>query len=213
MKRYAALVCLVSLIVFASVSGRAQMPTPSFTLAAGNITMPSSGNGLIPFTLTSVNGFVGSVHVGCTTPDAPAGVTEPVCDGEPVSPPTVLAANATATGVVGLCACKYIAPTASSRLNRSGPGAGASWALAGALMLGFGLQRKRAHRYGRLLLAVGMLIGLAGVSACGGGVLTLTPGTYTYTISATEANNPSSSVTTKATVTVPRGIVVQTGPF
>ncbi|MGA7155282.1 MAG: hypothetical protein WBY53_00450 [Acidobacteriaceae bacterium] len=43
--------------------------------------------------------------------------------------------------------------------------------------------------------------------------MTLTPGTYTYTISATEANNPSSSVTTKATVTVPRGIVVQTGPF
>jgi hypothetical protein len=45
-------------------SGQAQSATPAFTISASNTTMPASGMGAIPFTLTSVNGFAGSVVVG-----------------------------------------------------------------------------------------------------------------------------------------------------
>jgi hypothetical protein len=41
----------------------AATPAPSFTISATNVAMPLSGIVSIPFTLTSVNGFVGSVAV------------------------------------------------------------------------------------------------------------------------------------------------------
>jgi hypothetical protein len=82
-------------------------------------------------------------------------------------------------------------------------------------MLGLGLKRKRSRQSARLLLAVGMLIGLTGIGACSGPE-TLTPGTYTYTLNASSyvQNNTSLSASTTVTVTVPPGIVVvpTTGP-
>ena len=63
----------------------------------------------------------------------------------------------------------------------------------------------------RLMLAVGALIGLTGMSACGNGVETLTPGLYTYTLTANPSaqSNPPLSVSTTVNVTVPPGIIVQ----
>jgi hypothetical protein len=81
-------------------------------------------------------------------------------------------------------------------------------------MLGLGLKRKRSRQSTRLLLAVGMLIGLTGIDACASSPETLTPGVYTYTLHAYEQNNTSPSASTTVTVTVPPGIVVvpTTGP-
>ncbi|MHB8304072.1 MAG: hypothetical protein ACYDC6_14830, partial [Acidobacteriaceae bacterium] len=202
----------VSLLTLGFGFGSAQAfaATPSFTISASNITMPFSGTGSIPFTLTSVNGFAGTVHVTCTAPNPPAGVRVPaVSEGGPVTPPYVLTANATAKGVIVILASPPV-PT-PARLNHPRPGEGASWALAGALMLGLGLRSRRAHRFTRLLLAVGMLIGLMGISACGSSPETLTPGSYTYTLNANayDQNNTSLSASTTVNVTVPPGIVVQ----
>jgi hypothetical protein len=217
MKRNVALCCLGLFLPFAVVPSRAQMPTPvpSFTITAIGITMPSSGTGLIPFTLTSVNGFAGTLNITCTPPNPAAGVREPVCGGGSVTS-FALAAKATVTGNASLMAYVYFPPKASSRLDLQRRGEGTSWALAGVLMLGFGLQRRRArrlgYRSGLLLLAVGTLIGLTGISACSAGPETLTPGVYAYTVTATDQNDTSSSVSTTVQVTVPSGIDVQAAP-
>jgi hypothetical protein len=221
MTRNKALSCLVVLLTLAPGLCAAQppAPTPGFTISASNITM-SSSNTSIPFTLTSVNGFTGSVAVSCTPPNPPAGVNEPECGNfGPATGPIVLTANGTATGAVALLAYKPLPTPTVSRLNHLGHGRGTSWALAGVLMLGLGSLRKRSrtkrsHLFTHLSLAVGMLIGLTGITACGGPE-TLTPGTYSYTLTATQVAlplPPNPSVSTTATVTVPAGIVVQPGP-
>jgi hypothetical protein len=64
MKRNKILACVASLVAVTLFWGGAQAlaAAPGFTISATNITMPSSGNGSIPITLTSVNGFAGG---GC----------------------------------------------------------------------------------------------------------------------------------------------------
>jgi hypothetical protein len=83
--------------------------------------------------------------------------------------------------------------------------------MAGLFLLGLSLQRK-AQKFKGLLLTVGLLIGSAGFSACSAGPVTLTPGTYAYTLSASEPNETSSSATATVQVTVPPGIYVQPTP-
>jgi hypothetical protein len=214
MKRKIAMSCLIALLAFASSRGRAQapVPVPSFTISASNITMPSSGEGPIPFTITSVNGFAGSIGVNCNPPNPATGVREPGCEGGPAMAPLVLTANGTATGGVYIDAIDPLPAHEVSRLNLPGHGRGASWALAGVLLLGFGLRRRKGWS-GSVLLTLGLLIGLTGLGACGGPV-TLTPGVYTYTLNAftSGGTSPSISTSTTANVTVPPGIVVQPGP-
>jgi hypothetical protein len=81
-------------------------------------------------------------------------------------------------------------------------------------MLGIGLQRKRTRRFARVLLAIGV-IGLTGMGISGcGGPPTLTPGAYVFTLKA-NSNPPLGalglSASTTATVTVPAGIVTNSG--
>jgi hypothetical protein len=75
-------------------------------------------------------------------------------------------------------------------------------ALAGALLLGFAFRLRAAPRLTLTLIAAGALAGLAGISACGGNSDAVTPGTYAYTISATDVST-AVSVTTSVNVVVP----------
>ena len=149
-------------------TGQAQSATPSFTISAGNATMPTSGAGAIPFTLTSVNGFAGSVWVGCGPANPPTGSILPQCNftGPIAPPPLTLTANGTVTGSLNLVA--YIPPCTTNpcpvNLQRRPPHRGAvNLAFAGALLLGLGFRR-RARRLGLVLLVVGVLAGFAGVA-------------------------------------------------
>ncbi len=213
MQRNKALTCLASLLTLALGSGSAQAltATPSFTISAANFTMPSSGGGNIPITLTSVNGYVGTVVVICTPPSEPAGVILPYCDlPGPVASTYVLTANATMKEGIGISSIPPLPPSAAM-LNLAGHGSETGWVLAGVFMLGVGLRRRKARWPMRLLLTAGMLIGLTGIGACGGSTslishATLTPGTYTYTLNAHDQVNPSLSATATATVTIPAGI-------
>jgi hypothetical protein len=63
------------------VGGRALAATPSFTILASNVTMPPSGAGSIPYTLTSVNGYSGTVMVHCDDYNAPEEAKLPICGG------------------------------------------------------------------------------------------------------------------------------------
>jgi hypothetical protein len=187
---------------------RVPAPAPSFTISASNVTMPSSGTVTIPFMLTSVNGFAGMVAVNCTAPTVPAGVKAPYCyDGGPVRAYT-LTADGTTTGGMEIVASKPSVVPETTGLNHLNHGEGASWAVAGVLILGIGLQRKRTRRFPRVSLATGMILALAGIEICGcGGPPTLTPGAYPFTLNANSVSiSPVLTASTTATVTVPAGI-------
>jgi hypothetical protein len=219
MKRSTARTCLLSLLTLSFSAALAQAPaSPAFMLSASNSTMPSNGDGGIPIILTSINGFTGTVVVGCGQPTVAAGVTAPVCDYPgPVASTYTLAANATLNKVIGVAPPIDTFPTARLRLPTHGAPheshrEAAAFSLAAALMLGLGLRRRRAHPSTSLLLAVAMLMTLSAMTACAG-PKTLTPGTYTYTLVASEyePSDPATlppPVTVTATVTVPSGVVI-----
>jgi hypothetical protein len=185
-------------------------PAPSITISTSNVTMPSSGTVTIPFTLTSVNGFVGSVAVDCIAPTEPVGVNAPYCEDYGPVRAYPLTADGTATGSYQVVAIPPNVVPAARAANLLRLDQGASWALAGVLMLGIGLQRKRTRRFARVLLAIGV-IGLTGLGISGcGGPPTLTPGAYVFTLNANSvspAMGPFASTT--STVTVPAGIVTK----
>jgi len=194
-------------------SGHAQSATPSFTIAASDATMPTSGAGAIPFTLTSVNGFAGTVGVSCGPANPPTGSILPQCNytGSAIAtPPYTLTASGTVTGSLNLVA--YIPPCSSpcpAKLLDRPLHRGAvnlALALAGALPLGLGFRR-RARWPWLALLIVGILVGLAGIACGAGNRNTLTPGSFVYTVSATSTGtSPTLAVNTTVNVTVPAGI-------
>jgi len=211
MTRSETLTCLVVFSALASGLCAAQLPAvapaPSFTISATNVTMPSSGSVAIPFTLTSVNGFVGSVAVDCIAPTEPAGVKAPFCEDYGPVRAFPLTADGTATGSYEVVAIPPLTYPAARGANPLKHDRGGSWALAGVLILGLGLQRKRTRRFARVLVAIGV-IGLTGLGISGcGGPPTLTPGAYVFTLNATSVTTPTLTASTTATVTVPAGIV------
>jgi hypothetical protein len=205
----AVLWALVTVTIF-GVPLFAATPSPSFTITATNVTMSSttsSGSGSSSFTLTSVNGYAGTVGINCSNLDPPAGVNVPICDfGGPAFPVSyTLTANQVVTGSIlflnsqppckdGVCPVSL--PHRGARRLPQG------LALAGALLLGFGFRRRTARWLTLTLLAVGTLAGLAAISACGGNNNVVTPGTYAYTIMAKDLTT-NASATTSIHVTVP----------
>lgn len=185
-------------------SSPALAATPDFTITATNVVMTShdsSGTGSTTFTLTSVNGYTGSVQVTCDPPTPPEGATIPYCGGGPVSRAYNLTANETAKG--GISFTNVPVPEAVvNRKSNETHGKSIALGLAGLLFLGLRFRRNAARWFTLVLLAVVTLAGLSGVVACGGSSSVVTPGTYTYAIKATDINT-SVSVSTSISVTVP----------
>jgi hypothetical protein len=186
--------------------------TPSFTITATNVAVSSSsssGVGSSTFTLTSVNGYAGSVRVTCALPTPPAGVKVPYCTGGfpapgpaavPAQPPIALTANEVVTGTVPFF--NAATPVPFSMLRQPARRLAQGIALAGLLLFGFSFRRTASRRLTLMLLALGTLAGLAGISACGGNNSVVTPGTYAYTTTATDVNT-AVAVNASVNVTVP----------
>jgi hypothetical protein len=215
MRTRSLLVLLGSFLTVIAGLGRAhaQGATPSFTISASNATMPASGAGAIPFTLSSVNGFAGAVYVTCGPANPPTGSILPQCNytgGGPAAPPHTLTANETVTGSLNLVAyippCSNPCPVKLDLQPHPHHRGAVNLALAGALLLGVGFRR-RTRRLRLALLIVGILAGLAGIACGAGNSNTLTPGTFAYTVSAAQAGPlPILAVSTTVNVTVPAGI-------
>jgi hypothetical protein len=173
--------------------------TPGFSIAATNVTLTASGTGSTTFTLTSLNGYTGLVAVTCDATNPPVGAKLPYCGGGPIVAFT-LTADKAVSGSMGFYTGAV--PLAAGLTHGAGYTPAAGLALAGSLLLGLGFRRRARHWLLLALLAVGTLAGLAGISACGGNANGLTPGTYQYTMTATDVNT-SAQVTSSFNVTVP----------
>ncbi len=206
MPRYRLLAFGILAVVTVTLSSApllAATPSPSFTITATNAAMSSSsstGSGSSTFTLTSVNGYTGSVGINCNAPTIPAGVKVPYCD-VPLPPRAyTLTSNQVVTGNLSLF--NFPVPVPASARHRRGHGLASGLALAGALLLGVGYWRRAARRLTFSLFALSAFFALLGISACGSSNSYVTPGTYAYTVAATDLNT-SATVTATFNVTVP----------
>lgn len=202
-RRLAALFTLLLVLVCGLSGAYALAGTPDFAISASNVTMPASGNGYSKFTVTNIP-ITGTMNIATsfagTNPDAKI----PTCGN---FPPVLYPATA-GVSLTGTIACypygAGLPASLHSRPHRSGYLPAAGLALAGALMIGF--RRRARRRLALMVLAVGALAGMAGISACGGNPNAMTPGTYQLTISAYNEGTvtPLGVVaTTTISVTVP----------
>ena len=195
------------IVVFFSSSALAA--TPGFTITAANVTMSATGSNLVTFTLTSVDGYSGTIEVICdpNATNAPVGATLPPCgQPSPIADPEVytLAANGTVQGSFPLITTFPPCSPCPVKLDRPRRGFASGLALAGALLIGLGFRRRVARWFVLALLAFGTLAGPAGISACGGtSGGTLTPGVWPYVVQAW-SQDETEAVTIN--VTVPPGI-------
>jgi len=193
----------------AAPRARASVITPNFTISATNVTMPlSQGScsngvctvqyGISTFTLTSVDGYTGAPQVvSCAVANPPAGAVLPTCYqhgliGE-------LSANGKGVGeILFIAPGQTLPPSPAALMHRTGRLAGT--ALAAVFLFGIGLRRRAKRWFSLVLLATGVLTGLAAISACGGSGNSMTPGTYAYNVTATDANGVSAATTVNVTI-------------
>jgi hypothetical protein len=192
---------LVGLIVALNCwfsGSQASAATPNFTVSATNSTMPGAGFGSIPITITSVDGYTGTITVNCGPTNPPVGAKLPICGGPTAPPVYKLTANASVNGSITLMPFGDDFPTPASLPRPSGHGRATSLALAGLVLLGMGLRRRGLPLLGLALFAA---VSLAGMSGCAAGGNGMTPGTYSYAINAGDINT-GAYVSTSVQVTV-----------
>jgi hypothetical protein len=184
--------------------GCALAATPDFTVSAANTIMPSSGFGAIPVTLTSINGYVGSVTTNCNPTNPPIGAKLPICGGPTAPPIYALTANQTVTGSISLMPYGDRLPLPASTQHSDGRRLAQGLALAGALLFGLRTRLQVWRRLALTFFVLFVLVGLTGISACvgNGNSNGMTPGIYQYTVTAGD-NNTGEFVTTNVLVTVP----------
>jgi len=195
-------------LCFYAGAGRALAVTPSFAISATNVTMPlsqgscnSSGctwqYGSSTFTLSSVDGYTGAPQISCAVANPPFGASLPTCFQH--GPMPTLPANGTINGEILFIAPGQTPPPSPAGLSRRKDRA-AGVLLAAALLFGMGLRRRGARWFTPVLLALGIFGASSVISACGGSGSSMTPGTYSYTVSAMDANGDSASTTINVTI-------------
>lgn len=192
---------LLPALVFHLVNmpGWAATATPGFKITASNISLAGQSRGSSQYTLTSVNGFAGTVAVVCNGPDPNLypNLIMPSC-AEPTQE-LVVPANGSISGSMLFYPPWEGVTGQLARPAKPGAAPLLAGAFAGLGLLGLRL-RKRAGSWITLLLGVVCLGTLAGAVGClGGGGLQMTPGTYTYTLAGTGSG---ASATGQVTVTV-----------
>jgi hypothetical protein len=202
------------LIAGCALCGVSALAATPFAITATNVTMPtagpttnSSGDTSIPLGVSqiTVTGIpaAGTLTIGCqySGPATQAKIPKQ-CGIVGPGQLQVQASETTISGTVYFVPYSqgYVpglaelpdAPGPSGHLPTSG------MALAGGLMLGFGLRRRARRWLAFTVFAVFALAGALGISACGGSSA-MTPEAYPYTISAGFTETGSGAIQTAAT--------------
>jgi hypothetical protein len=209
-RRRAFLRFAVLLAIGLGIAGKSAIAaSPGFTITAGNVTMSADGSSSVTWTVTSVDGYSGTLQVACNPVNVPAGARLPICGGGGGPVPTYpLSANGVIQESFPLLAqpppCDGPCPTSFHRPRKR---FAAGLSLAGVLLIGLGFTRRRKGWLTLPALAVATLAGMTAITACGSNGPTLTPGVWPYTVSADAPGTPP-IMTASATinVTVPAGI-------
>ena len=176
-------------------------PPPSYSLSASPThgTVSPGGSSTATVTVSSANGYTGSVTLLCTISPVVTGATAPTCGFASTSPVKVTSSGGTATMTFTTVV------SSAATLRSSNVFYARLLPISGVALIGFGLGLRGPRRNKlRGLLFLGMLAGLLILPACGGGGGTPagTPGvTYTITITGTDASHATQSGAA-ATVTV-----------
>lgn len=182
----------IFLTLFAGL-GVVEAAPASFTITAANTTVTAEGSGSLPFTLTSVNGYAGNLDVSCIGTNAPIGARVPYCGAARGT--YALTAGGTVSGTLQLTG----SPVPAAETPSSSDVGFAVFGLLGSTVALMGIRRKRGRRMLLLCLcAASFCIGAVG---CGGHP-GLTPGTYIYTVEASDYATHATA-TSAASVTVP----------
>ncbi|MGD0799821.1 MAG: hypothetical protein ABR906_00750 [Terracidiphilus sp.] len=157
---------LILAVIFV-FSGTRALAIPAISLTATNVTMTPNGSGYSDYTVSNI-------------PDCPITTV-----GTPVT------AGQTLTGTMEFYAFDAVPGGVQGNARRSGELSAAGLAMAGCLVLGFGLRRRARRWLALSAIAMGALAALAGINACGG--ITnkgIEPGTYKYAITANYVDTP-----------------------
>jgi hypothetical protein len=201
---------MLALICISTAARALAAPAPEFTMTASNVSVSIRGSGVSNITLTSVNGYTGTVGVICTNPGGDAVLfVLPNC----MYPQQTLLVPANGSVIATVVFNPPAGVNASNegypaphhpRQPHSSP---VETAALGALLLRVGFRKKyrswsAANRLLPLaLLSVSSLIALTGCAGHGG--LAMTPGNYQYAIQATSlTGGPITTVTATIKVSV-----------
>ncbi|MGP8270046.1 MAG: hypothetical protein ACLQLH_08265 [Terracidiphilus sp.] len=157
--------------------------TPEFAITATNVTMPMNRTlGFSQYKVTAIP-MNGTLAVGCQYVGKEPAQDAPICNYGPIVGPMQVDAGQTVTGTIGFYPAGSAVPAGLRRNGHAARGL----ALAGVLLLGFGLRRRVRMWLALMLIVAGSLSVVVGISACSGsssGGFNGTPGTYQYTITA-----------------------------
>ena len=181
-----------------------------YAITAANVTMPSSGYGYGKFSVTGLF-TAGTVTIGCQYSGPTTEARIPQYCGTMSLSPFQVTAGETLTGEISFVPYGDVPPPTPgdqhSAHHQPGHLSAVSLALAGVLLLGFGLRRKASRWLVLTVFAVSTLAGMTGISACAGNSSNgMTPGSYQYTVTASYANDLNNVIVPTSTtvyVTIP----------
>jgi hypothetical protein len=197
----------------AQIEPAASTPTPQFTITATNVSVSVTGSGVSNVTLTSLNGFTGQVGVSCSGPSNAFPLVLPNCTFPSLN--LTVPANGSVTGKLPFVPPSNV--TASAGHPSAHPSAPAIPApvkatIVLASLLGIRFRRRfqfqnSANRLLGFAILAATTLGAASLitfTGCiGHGGLAMSPGTYYYTIQATNGTLTPTTTTIKVTVNRP----------
>jgi len=201
----ALLVFLLTPIVF--LEEAAPQSPPPFAVTAANVVLASNiGGGSSAYTVSGIP-MTGGLVVTCAYAGPVTTAKLPVCGMGPIAQIPVTAGQ-TLTGTVPIV--PYGTPVPANDSARATSSPSLALLLGGACLLGLGLRRTGRSRLSAAVLAAGATAIVLTAGACGGSSgnpFAMTPGTYAYTLTASNSSNAvtplAQSVSTTLTVTVP----------
>jgi hypothetical protein len=152
--------------------------TKAFTIVAASVTMPATGDGSSAFTVSNIP-MAGTLGVTCEYSGPATTARIPTCGGGAIFSKAVTAGQ-TIQGAMTLYPYGILVPAGKRPAVRRRPDARLFALALMAPLLGLGWRRGRRWL---VLMAIGAVV-LGGVSACGGNPNGMTPGTYSYLITA-----------------------------